>query len=63
MGKKVGVVVPEFYRNNRIFDETDIVANRDDCLHHWHGLRQKAEERDIQFLTIDKADRTEFDVF
>jgi alpha(1,3/1,4) fucosyltransferase len=50
---KATFVVSSFYLNNRVFDISDEIFNRDDCLYGFYLLKEKLEEKDIDLSTQD----------
>jgi hypothetical protein len=46
-------MVSPYYAGNRIFDMTDKISNRDNCLYSWYLLRQKLRENEIDLATQD----------
>ncbi|MDQ1254424.1 MAG: alpha(1,3/1,4) fucosyltransferase [Euryarchaeota archaeon] len=50
---KATFFVSSFYLNNRIFDISDEICNRDDCLYGFHLLKEKLQEKDIDLSTQD----------
>lgn len=53
MDKKVSLVVPEVYQNNRFFDEKNVVLNRDDCLRPYIELKDFLMRNNITISTCD----------
>ena len=51
---KCGIIVSEFYKNNRLFNINDEISNRDNCLYHWHILKNKFIEYGIELTTYDQ---------
>ena len=52
--KKVSIVTEDaFYRNNRLFDLDDPVANRDNCLYPFYLLKTKFLEKGYELATSD----------
>lgn len=50
---KATLFVSPFYLNNRIFDMSDEISNRDDCLHGFYLLREKLKDVGIDINTQD----------
>jgi len=51
--KKATLVVSKFYANNRIFDLSDTISNRDDCLYPFYFLKTKLAEYGYDLATQD----------
>jgi hypothetical protein len=60
--KKATLVVDEFYRNNRIFNLDDLIANRDNCLYQFYRLKTKFAEHGIDLSTQDINSTMESDI-
>ena len=50
---KCTIIVEDFFQNNRLFDESNFLSNRDDCLRQYIELRLKLLELGIELNTID----------
>jgi hypothetical protein len=50
---KATLVVSKFYANNRIFDLSDSIANRDNCLYPFYALKEKLAEHGYDLATQD----------
>ena len=51
--KTATIVTDSFYNKNRLFNLTDSISNRDNCLYFFHALKHELATRNI---TIDTAD-------
>jgi len=51
--KKVSIVVHKFYQNNRLFDLSDKIVNRDNCMHPFYILKNKFKELGYDLSTND----------
>jgi hypothetical protein len=51
--KKATLVVSKFYANNRIFDLSDRISNRDDCLYPFHLLKIELAKNGYDLATQD----------
>lgn len=51
--KKIALVVDQFYQNNRIFDESDPIVNRDNCQQHYIELKKQLLQQDVDLSTLD----------
>lgn len=61
--KKAALVVHEFYKNNRIFDISDTVVNRDNCVYHMYLLKEQLATKGVELVTDDIYDYSEYDCF
>ena len=50
----IAFVVPPFFSGGRIFDEHDLIANRDDCLRSFIDLRLALNQRGVLLETADR---------
>ena len=51
--RKAAIVVDSFYSNNRLFDLSDTIANRDNCLLPFARLREECKNKGIDLATSD----------
>ena len=51
--KKATLYTSPFYLNNRQFDMSDEISNRDDCLYGFYLLKKRLEEKGIDLSTQD----------
>jgi len=51
--KKACIEAAKCYNNNRLFDSTDPVLNKDDCLYTFQLLRKEMQARDFDLSTSD----------
>lgn len=56
---KRAVLYVNNYLNNKIFDLSDTVTNRDNCLYHYYSLKEKLAARDFDLATQDINDVNE----
>lgn len=63
--RKASIYVTDFYKNNRLFDITDNVCNRDNCLFHWFLLKEEFRDKNIDLSTndINKIEESEIAIF
>ena len=59
---KASIVVEPFYQNNRLFDLSDKVVNRDNCMYSFWLLKQKFESAGFELATDDIITPTQADV-
>lgn len=57
---KCGIVVPEFYKGDRLFDIHDKISNRDNNLYHWLLLKNKFTEYGVELSTYDRSRDKEY---
>jgi hypothetical protein len=60
--KKACLVVDPFYFNNRIFDMSDQISNRDNCLYLFYVLKQQFKKYNIDISTQDINSIDESDI-
>lgn len=51
--KKTTFFVEKFYLNNRLFDLSDKIANRDNCLYGYYLIKERFKEKGIDISTQD----------
>jgi len=61
--KKGAIVVADFYKNNRLFDLADKIANRDDSLYPYYVLKENLLKAGIELATQDVYPSAEYDFF
>ncbi len=59
--KKGAIVVSDFYKNNRLFDLSDKIANRDDSLYPAYLLREYFKKAGVELTTQDVHPIAEYD--
>ena len=57
MKKQVALVVEPFFQKNNIFNENDVIVNRDDCQRPFIELKREWEKIGVELLTYDLADK------
>lgn len=57
---KYGLVVSDYFKNNRIFDINDKTSNRDNCLYHWILLKNDLSKINIELTTYDSYPLNEY---
>lgn len=60
--KQISFVVPNAYRNNKIFDLNDPYYNRDNCLAPYVLMKEKFKELGYEIATSDLASPNEADI-
>ena len=50
---RISLVVDLFYQNNQIFNESNQLVNRDDCMRPWIELRKVLAVSSISIDTVD----------
>ena len=60
--RNCGIVVPEYYGNERLFDIDDDVSNRDNNLYHWFLLKNELFNHAIELTTYNKAFHEKYDI-
>jgi len=58
---KYGIITSDYFKNNRLFDLSDKVSNRDDCLYHMFLLKKKLSEKGVELTTFDQYPSSEYD--
>ena len=60
--KKAAMVVSTFYQKNRLFDRSDPISNKDDCLYSFYALRQAFLSHEVDLSTQDVNPLPESDI-
>jgi hypothetical protein len=60
--KKISFVVSRDYQNNRIFDLSNKILNRDNCLHSYFLLKEEFKKHGYDLMTSDLLDPDQADL-